>query len=1027
MAYNTKIEQSKNKVYNHAIATKILDLMDKLRLDENENSSRRWIWELLQNAKDVAYEDVGVSIEINFEIDGNEGYIEFKHNGKPFSIDNLSFLIQQVSTKERNSKDSNRLKTTGKFGTGFLTTHLLSEIVEVDSFVKEPDEPYRKFSLLLDRSGRGIDEIIESVNNSLASLENIDSQETFDQYSATDFNTVFRYKLDQNGIDVAQKGLKDLHTSLVFMLAFLPEIKSVKIMNENIEYELSQTISEEGENIKIYTVYQNTQKGKFETKVALLSMEDTHIAIEIEYRNGQIYLKEFDPLVPKLFCDFPLIGTEDFPFPVIINSTALNPNEPRNGIYLTDKADVKIDENKSIIIEAVKLYYVLLEYASANNWGNIYLLAKIPQLKEKEWISKKWFKNEVIDPIKEKLLITPIVDTENHGRISIINEDGKANVWFPSSPKEDIMNMIWDLCNLWVPSLLPRKADVGVWYQIIWPDCSELTLETLTNSIQKREYLNKLGSELDKSINVIDWLNSYYRLLNMDDNFLDDVINDKYAVIPNQNGKFKKRTELKIDKEIEEELKNVLLILDIDCREYLLHKEIYTGQKIKYYGKEQEDIVNEINKIIQESTNKDIGQACDYLVTLFAADDNFPKEREEIFEFCQVVYPDDVNTKRKINKWSEKIWLEVDKKELRWIAQAISETENIEALTEKLEFDNTIQTLSWLNRFVSFLTQHDFGNLLDHKKQPLLPNQNGYFRVKDDLFLDDGEIDETLKDISAELGYDFRDELLDINIYLDLPQNRTKSQVHVAEEIVRLITPRFAEIPRSNETKQIFRKLYLWFSKNKEAAAKSFGELYSSKHRLYDDDEIAENIQKAEALSDLMGEFGIDDLSTLRQVLQANKTQSLIEQREQITQETLVSLGVTSIEELEEALKDKDIAAQFTHTSTPTIEMFKYVQGLISRAKTNVIKYLKTLPDYDCSEMEELATTVIGGIKKDGLMIHVVVRPSDNGEVIVYYSSEKDTLDYANAELWIDNGMDKPRHLTLGKILKITGINRIPV
>jgi hypothetical protein len=77
--------------------------------------------------------------------------------------------------------------------------------------------------------------------------------------------------------------------------------------------------------------------------------------------------------------------------------------------------------------------------------------------------------------------------------------------------------------------------------------------------------------------------------------------------------------------------------------------------------------------------------------------------------------------------------------------------------------------------------------------------------------------------------------------------------------------------------------------------------------------------------------------------------------------------------------------------------------------------------------LEELATTVLAGIKKDGLSIHIVIRPSDNGEVIVYYSSEKDTLDYANAELWIDNGIEEPRHLTLGKILKTTGINKIPV
>lgn len=1027
MSYNLKIEESKSKVYNHAIATKILDLMDKLRLDENENSSRRWIWELMQNAKDVAHEDLGVSIEINFQADSENGYLEFKHNGKPFSIDNLTFLIEQVSTKERKPKETNKVKTTGKFGTGFLTTHLLSEIVEVESFVKEPDEPYRKFNLLLDRSGRDIDEIMLAVNRSLISLENIDSQQPFDHYSPNDYNTVFRYKLNRSGIEVAKKGLRDLSISSAFMFAFLPEIRSIKVINGNAIYELSQRISKVGEDFRICTVTQHTQKGIYETNILLISRAVTSIAIEIEYINGQIYLKDFNSQVPKLFCAFPLIGAEDFPFPVIINSPEFNPNEPRNGVYLTEKTDIKVEENKSIIMDAIELYQTLLEHASTENWGNIYVLAKIPPIKEKEWISKNWFKNEVVNPIREKLLTTPVVDTENCGRVSIIGGGGKPRIWFPSSTKEEIRNRIWELANLWVPSMLPRKNDVGVWYQILWSECSELTLEILTTSIQKRESLVKLEAELVESTKALEWLNSYYNLIHTDENSLNDVINDKYAVIPNQNGIFKKRSELKLDKGIEEELKNVLLILGVDTRDYLLHSEAYTGQNIKYIPKEQEDIINEINRIILEGTNKQIGQACDYLVTLFSEVENFPTEREEVFEFCKVVYPDDVNIKRKINKWSENIWVEADKKELKWIVHTISDTENIQTLIEKLGFNNTTEALSWLNKFISFITQHDLGNLLNLKKEPLLPNQNGYFRAKDDLFLDDGEIDEVLKDISSELGYDFREELLDKNIYLELPLNRTKHQIHIAEEIVRLIAPKFAEFPRSDNTKEIFRKLYMWFSKNKDVAAKSFGELYLNKHRLYDDDEIAMNMQKAEELSELMGEFEIKDLSALRKVLQGTKMQNLIEQREQITQETLVSLGVTSIEELEEALKDKDIATKFTHTSTPTLEMFKYAQGLISRAKTKVIEYLKSLPDYDCSEMEELATTVIGGIKKDGLLIHVVVRPSDNGEVIVYYSSEKDTLDYANAELWIDNGVDKPRHLTLGKILKVTGINRIPV
>ena len=863
MSYISKIEESKDKVYHHAIATKILDLMDKLRLDENENSSRRWVWELMQNAKDVAYDDIGVSIEINFEENGKEGSLEFKHNGKPFSVDNVTFLIEQVSTKERKPKGNVKLKTTGKFGTGFLTTHLLSEIVEVESIVKEPEEPYRKFNFLLDRTGRSIDDIIDSVDISLASLKNIDSQPAFDHYSPAEMSTVFRYKLNESGIEVAKKGLRDLSTSLLFTLTFLPEIKSVTIINGGIRYELSQTIADVGQDIKIYTVTLDTQYGKSETKIAILSKNDTCIAVQIEDRNGQICLKEFSSLTPRLFCDFPLIGTEDFSFPVIINSPLFNPTEPRNGIYLSDKSDMKIEENQAIMRDAIDLYSTLLEYASAHNWANIHLLAKILPIKETEWISKRWFESSVVNLIRKKLLKTPIVDTENHGRISILNANNSPNVCFPSSPNENLRNKIWDLANLWIPSRLPRKADINAWYTIIWKDCHELSLKVITEFIQNQKCLGKLEKELVKSADPISWLNSYYEIINQDKGFLDDVMNDKYAVIPNQNGIFSKRSELKIDEQIEEELKNALAILNVEARDHLRHKEVFTGQ-IKHDVKDQSDIINEINEILQKGKNEKIGEACDYLVTLFSADENFPHEREEIFEFCKVVYPETVNAKRAISKWSANIWSEVDKKELQWITGMISEIKNIGALTEELKFSETAATLSWLDHFISFLTQHDFDYLLNHKKAPILPNQNGDFRVKDDLFLDDGEIDETLKDIAAELGYDFRNELLDMKIYLELPLNRTRNQIDIAKEITGLIAPKFAEILRNDETKQIFKKLYLWFNKNKEKAARSFGELYVNKHRLYDDDEIAENIQKAEELSELMQEFGVSSFPSFK-------------------------------------------------------------------------------------------------------------------------------------------------------------------
>lgn len=1026
MSYNSIIKESRNRGRNYSIATRILELMEELRLNENESSSRRWVWELMQNAKDVSNDDIGASIEIDLKESDEGAFLEFRHNGRPFSVDNITFLTEQVSTKERKPKEDSKLKTTGKFGTGFLTTHLLSEVVEVEGVVKESEEPYKKFTLQLDRSGRDIEDIIDSVDTSLASLDEIDSQQAFDQYSPAEMNTIFRYKLDKSGIEVARKGLRDLSLSLSFTLVFLPEIRSVTIINDGIRYESCQTIEHIGNNIRIHTATLDTPNGKLETKIATLSKNNTCIAIQIEDRSGQIYLKEFDSLIPRLFCDFPLIGTEDFSFPVIINSPSFNPNEPRNGIYLTDKQDPKIDENKSIISEAMDLYYMLLEHASTHNWANIYLLAKFPSMKEKKWISKGWLENSVIDPIRKKLLKAPIVDTENHGRIPILDANDKPRVWFPSSPKEDLRNRIWDLANLWFPSVLPRKADVNVWYKIIWKDCSELSLPKITEAIQNKKCLEKLEEALVKPTDPIEWLNSYYKLINLDEGFLAAVMNDKYAVIPNQNGIFKKRSELKSDEQIEEELKNALAILKIDARDHLRHKGVDTGQ-IKYDIKSQSDIIDEINKILQESRNENIGDACDYLVTLFSTDAKFPREREEIFEFCKVAYPETVNVRRSISNWSANIWSEVDKKELQWITELISQMRNTRALTEKLNFNATTETLEWLDRFTSFLTRHGFDNLLNHKKTPILPNQNGDFRVKDDLFLDDGNIDEILKDIAVELGYDIRSELLDTKVYLELPQNRTRDQAHVAEKITRLILPKFSEAPRTDKTRQIFKKLYLWFNKHKDQAQEIFEELYQIKHRLYDDDEIAENMQRAEEFSELMQEFDVSSISSLRQILQANKAHSSIGPQEKITREILASLGVTSVEELEKALKDKNIADTFVHTSTPSIEMFLYAQRLITRAKENVIKHLMTLPGYDCSDREDLAPTVIGGIKKDGMEICVVVRPSDNGEVIVYYTAEKDILDYGNAELWIDNGRDNPSHLTLGKILKNTGINRIPV
>jgi hypothetical protein len=75
------------------------------------------------------------------------------HNGGAFSAENIRFLIEQVSSKDGTNDSNGRPTTTGRFGTGFLTTHLLSERVFVRGVAAGKGYAPRKFKLTLDRSG----------------------------------------------------------------------------------------------------------------------------------------------------------------------------------------------------------------------------------------------------------------------------------------------------------------------------------------------------------------------------------------------------------------------------------------------------------------------------------------------------------------------------------------------------------------------------------------------------------------------------------------------------------------------------------------------------------------------------------------------------------------------------------------------------------------------------------------------------------------------------------------------------------
>ena len=862
MNYKDKFQRADAEAFNASIARDILERMDKLRLGANDNMKRRWVWELIQNAKDVAQRDLPVEIKINLSDDK----LIFSHNGKCFTANDITFLIRQVSNKDREASEQEfDHKPTGKFGTGFLTTHLLSEQVEITGIAKEPDLDYRQFVLPLDRSGRTKDEIEQSVNKAIEVRDTLDEKPTYSNFNPKYFNTTFSYNLNEDGKQTAEIGINDLRISLPFALAFSSMIKSVNIENQNLIYEIVNRTSL-NEDIELCKIALKNNGNSDEINIIKLTNNNVSIAIEIESKNGRIFIKDFAENLPRLFCDFPLIGTRTFTMPMIINSSDFNPTEPRDGIWLTDKdSEPKILQNKELFLEAINLYYKLLHYAVDNKWGNLYNLANSNTAEEKEWFSKNWIETNFQKPTRNKLKSLPIVELENGEFVSIKDNEGKDNIYFPHHKKDDIRAKIWDLEYKLFPDKIPAKRDILNWDKILWSDCFKDSIKAVAEFIQEEKTIDTLLKRTnDSTEKAIEWLNEYYDLLNFENIFIQEIINDKYSVIPNQNGVFKKRTELNIDSNIDEELKNVLCVLENDPKKYLRHKSIVTKSKYKetkegsilYFSKSQDNIIEAINNILENGNNTNSGAAISYLISLFCYDDKFPKYRKSLYDYCKQLKIELPEKKNLVN-WSDAIWKNCDTPRIKRLVKIVSKQQNLSGLTAFLELESENNTIEWLNEFIQFVKERGLSEQLNLKNNPILPNQNGNFCAKDDLTFDSGEIDEPLKDILESLGYPVRDELINNDIFIELPKTAERKPDYVANEISNRITPKFSEFPRTEETRKIFKNLYFWFSKNKSVAKSLFRDLYNNKHKLYDDEEIAENMEKAEIFDKFLTETGL--------------------------------------------------------------------------------------------------------------------------------------------------------------------------
>ena len=115
------LEKLLDKMYISNVSKRLRELNQP-----NDIDRKRWIWELLQNAKDTITNNPNRdSIKARILIEGD--LVKFQHDGDPFTADARLGLLYKYSEDKENAE------STGRFGTGFLTTHCLSKVVTIES------------------------------------------------------------------------------------------------------------------------------------------------------------------------------------------------------------------------------------------------------------------------------------------------------------------------------------------------------------------------------------------------------------------------------------------------------------------------------------------------------------------------------------------------------------------------------------------------------------------------------------------------------------------------------------------------------------------------------------------------------------------------------------------------------------------------------------------------------------------------------------------------------------------------------
>jgi len=701
----------------------ILQDLEKLKTIPVERK-RRWVWELIQNAKDCARIVGEEQPEVNINFILEENRFIFTHDGEPFTLKELLALVRRTSTKSYDAEDGN----TGKFGTGFVTTHVLNRKVNVSGCLKN-EAGLRRFGICIDRTHESLEALQSELDNTFSAINNFYEQPP--QFYENSFLTIYEYDLEPETLQLAIDSIDELIRNLPFTLLINPFIKSITVDDKRkgkyLIFKLDSS-TEVSPGIHFSRLQNGSDKGSAPIQGLFhFSFKKSTIALPVEQIEDKWNIQSIENQA-RLYCEFPLVGTEQWHIPFFFQSGDFIPAEPRDGVRTIKdnetKEDKTADENRLVFVEYGKAVKEFFNLINNNSIEDLYLISEIGLPYEKtEYTAKEWFSNSLQTPLRSFFLDLPLVKTASGNSVSI----NKAI--FPAIFLDDeINNQFYSIAVKFYSTQLPDEISFKHWQRIIsqetiiWGENLLCTPETLVKELSTPEGFLKLKQCLGE--NYIKWLDSLIIFLNKINR---TDLGENYSIYPNQEGNLKRKQEVKIDPGLNERIKSIGSRLKQPVYEELLHKGISQREGLSLYNtKGFFDVLNTYIGSLSPSTNS-LSEYTAVFELICIFNDSYAKERERWFQISHNLLPELTPEKIVLNDMGEFNYDPAELATIKYVCLIIEQQINFPSFCNNYFKHDNASAYDWLNNFLDVLFRNQkYEELI--RKNAVIPMQNGVFR-----------------------------------------------------------------------------------------------------------------------------------------------------------------------------------------------------------------------------------------------------------------------------------------------------------